>query len=194
MSDSAMTQGAVLVAALAKRLGASAMGRKLEITEAAVRTHASGQTLPRAGVRARYHTAYDVPVAAWETPAGATIPPPAAPPSPPARPAAPPPPAGELDARTAVVELLHVARAQLEAAQADTDVPYRERAQLITSATGLCRLLARLSGQLEVSEVAIVRSQPWARAMALVREVLQRHPAAAAELDEALTRFARGES
>jgi recombinational DNA repair protein RecT len=97
-----------------------------------------------------------------------------------------------VDAREAVVDLLRVARAQLEAAQADAEVPYRERAQLITSCTGLCRLLARLSGQLEVTEVAIVRSAAWARAMRVVREVLEKHPAAAAELDAALERFASG--
>jgi recombinational DNA repair protein RecT len=97
-----------------------------------------------------------------------------------------------IDAREEVIDLLRVARKQLEDAQADGEVPYRERAQLITSCTGLCRLLARLSGQLEVTETAIVRSAHWARAMRLVREVLAKHPAAAADLDAALERFTHG--
>jgi hypothetical protein len=185
MSDT-LTNGAVLVAVLAKRLGASAMARKLGLTEAAVRSHATGQAVPRPGARERYLAAYDVPLDAWGDAGAATLPQdaPASAPPPPMLPSGSSGPPGAAmassdDAREAVVDLLRVARAQLEAAQLDKDVPYRERAQLITSATGLCRLLARLSGSLDVTEVAIVRSTHWRRLMDLLDGVLAKHPEAA---------------
>ena len=91
-----------------------------------------------------------------------------------------------------MVELLAVARSQLARAESDALSPYRERAQLITACTGLCRLLARLSGQFEVTETAIVRSRPWARVIGVVGEVLQKYPAAAVEVRTALEAFASG--
>ena len=41
------------------------------------------------------------------------------------------------------------------------------------------RLLARLSGQLEITEAAIVRSAPWRRLMDLLDAVHAKHPEAA---------------
>jgi hypothetical protein len=195
------TQAAVIVAGLAERLGASVVARVVGLTEGAVRSHAAGSAVPRGGARKRYCEVYDIPIEGWETPAGlAVTPPPQAPREPPsaletakvavAAPSAAP--GAPVDARDEVLYLLRVARRQLEAAEADPEVSYPARSQLITSATGLCRLLARLSGQLEVTETAIVRSAPWARAMKIVREVLGRHPVAAAELDAALEKFTNG--
>ncbi len=189
-----MNGGAVLVAGLVRRLGASAMARALNLTEGAVRAHAGGAALPRAGVRRRYRERYDVPEESWDIAAGAApqdtpesstaIRSPRTSPKPAGR-AASTPEAPE-DARAAVVDLLRVARGQLEAAQADEEVPYRERAQLITSATGLCRLLARLSGELELTEAQIVRSAPFKRLLDKLDAVLERHPAAARDWHAAL--------
>jgi hypothetical protein len=194
MSDNEqLTRGAIIVAGLVARLGASVIGRKVELTEGAVRSHATGGAVPRERVRARYRAALDVPLDSWDSLSAPPVS--ASPPSTPAPTPAPTParaPGETPDALEAVMHLLDVARAELEAARADALTPPGARAALITAATGLCRLLARLSGQLEVTEIAILRSQPWARAMALVREVLRRHPAAAADLDEALARFANG--
>jgi hypothetical protein len=184
-----MTKAAVLVAGLAKRVGASRMARKLGLSEAAIRLHSTGESRPRGAIRDRYAKFYDVPIEAWTSSpkrSSSTL---ATPTSPVAE--LEPVEEGELDARKVVIHLLGVARAQLEAARRE-DSGYQARAQLITAATGLCRLLARLSGQLEVSEVAIVRSPAWARAMRIVREVLERHEGAAAELDVRLATWAEG--
>jgi len=50
------------------------------------------------------------------------------------------------------------------------------------------RLLARLDGQLEITQAQIVRSRPWRELMALLDEVLERHPEAAKEWALALER------
>ena len=187
--------GSVLAAGLAARLGPSVVARKVGLTEGAVRSHATGAATPRTGARKRYRESFDIPIESWDL--SATTPPAAQAPRGRAGATSPGPEAldatsSPVDARQEVIELLRVARAQLEAAGADPDVPYSARSQLITSATGLCRLLARLSGQLEVTEVAIVRSAPWARLMRLVREVLAKHPAASADLFAAFERFENG--
>jgi hypothetical protein len=159
------------------------MARALNLTEGAVRAHAGGLSLPRTAARRRYRERYDVPEESWDLPqdtpeSSTTSPKPAG--------RAASTPEGPEDARAAVIDLLRVTRAQLEAALADEEVPYRERAQLITSATGLCRLLARLSGQLEITEAQIVRSAPFKRLLDKLDAVLEKHPAAARDWHAAL--------
>jgi hypothetical protein len=98
----------------------------------------------------------------------------------------PPPSVAEeqVDAKDVVLDLLFAARRQLEAAEADRNVAYRERAALISSATGLCRLLARLSGSLEVTQASILRSAAWSRILRAFERVASRHPEAARALAE----------
>jgi hypothetical protein len=86
-----------------------------------------------------------------------------------------------------VTRLLATAQEQLEQARGDSDVPYAARATLITSATRLCQLLARLSGQLEITQAAILRSAAWARILRVFDEVFSKYP----EAQAALVEFAR---
>src|SRR5208282_4691615 len=85
--ERSLTQGGALVAALARRVGAATMARRVGLTEAAIRSHATGGAVPRPGVRDRYARHYDVPSAAWTTPADGT---------PPVSPSAPSSPAAAL--------------------------------------------------------------------------------------------------
>lgn len=180
------------------------MAKRLGVTEGAVRAHAEGRAGPRRKVRARYRELYGVPEEAWDapaTPAATSAPPaasnevekgeamaPAAPPAPAPRPPPVPKPLPdapkETDALNMVLRLLATAQAELEQARGDTEVPYNTRASLITSATRLCQLLARLSGQLEITHAAILRSAAWARITRTVDDVVARHPEAVAAFTE----------
>jgi hypothetical protein len=93
----------------------------------------------------------------------------------------------ETDALKVVVALLETTRRQIEIAERDVEAPYAARAALIKSATGLCSLLARLSGQLAVTQSAIVRSAAWGRILRAFETVFGRHP----EATKALAEFAQ---
>lgn len=89
-------------------------------------------------------------------------------------------PVGAVDAKAVAAETLLSLRRALSEAPSE-DVP--TIANAITSAS---RLLARLSGELEITEAQIVRSVPFRRLMDRLDGVLSRHPAAAKEWAEAL--------
>jgi len=183
------TEGHAAVEALRRRLGGAHLARVLGVSEALVRALGAAQRMPGPEVR-RKLVALGVPLTSWDVQG-----------SPGAvkagtdvtagrdEPSVDPP-----DAKREVITLLDIAKEQLAAARADASVTYRERASFVVACTGLIRLLARLSGQLEVTEVALLRSPAWARAMRIVREVLSRHPGVLAELDDSLEKFANGES
>lgn len=62
-------------------------------------------------------------------------------------------------------------------------------ATLANAITSSSRLLARLSGSLEVTEAQILRSEPWQRLVKLIRETLAKHPEAAKDLQKAMHEF-----
>lgn len=199
---------AELLAGLVKRVGSSAVARRLSLTEGAVRSHAEGRAVPRRKVQERYRDIYEIPIEAWPAPqlerAGAPARAPRADgaeggeargsvPAPRALPPLPEPvplpdvPKESIDAQQMVLRLLEAARQEIEKARGDQNVPYNVRASLITSATRLCQLLARLSGDLEVTHAAILRSAAWARIVRTFEAVFDRHP----EAQPALAEFAR---
>jgi hypothetical protein len=179
-------EAAAIVASLAKHAGSSAMARKLAITESAVRSHATGKAIPRKGVQERYRALYNVPLDSWTHPAGSK-PPPKRQKRAKVAPELPEGPTEAPDALKTVLLLLQTAREQLEEASNDEDVPYTARASLITSASGLCRLLAQLTGSLEITQSAIVRSTAWGRILRAFETVFSRHP----EASKALAEFAQ---
>lgn len=87
-----------------------------------------------------------------------------------------------VDPRELTVDVLKVLRACLKVARGDS-------APSVAKAIGPhTRLLARLDGQLEITQAQIVRSRPWKELMALLDGVLERHPLAAKEWCQALER------
>jgi hypothetical protein len=67
----------------------------------------------------------------------------------------------------------------VERARAD-GAPLREIAALSTSLTGALRLLARLSGEAEISETSILRSSAWAKVRRVLEEQFTECPSCAA--------------
>src|SRR5580658_2945429 len=142
----ARTEGHGAVEALRRRLGGAHLARVLGVSEALVRALGAAQRMPGPEVR-RKLIALGVPLASWQAPAtqeAST----ATEVSPGASSVQGDTPVDPSDAKREVVHLLRIAKEQLEGARSDAVVTYREKASIIVAATGLCRLLARLSGQL----------------------------------------------
>jgi predicted transcriptional regulator len=163
MPGNRLSRGATLVAALSKRLGASAIARKVALTEAAVRSHATGASTPRPGARKRYEKSYGVPSATWDDFTA-----PRSPRRSPARASSPAPTAPEPEDPTVDDEALDVARdtvmrlrKELDRLDADPAGTARERASVSTALVSATRLLARLSGALEITQSSILRSVHW---------------------------------
>lgn len=64
--------------------------------------------------------------------------------------------------------------------------------RIANAVTSASRLLARLSGQLEVTEAQILRSAAWGRLVGVVRAVLEAYPGASTALDKAMADFEGG--
>jgi hypothetical protein len=88
---------------------------------------------------------------------------------------------------TQTVATLQKAMADLNA---DPMSPVKEKAQLATALTSATKLLAVLSGSLEITESALVKSAPYARWKKLVTEALRPFPEAARAVLEACDKFA----
>jgi hypothetical protein len=87
------------------------------------------------------------------------------------------------DPKENAVATLRILRRALEKAESE-QIP-----SLANAVTSSSRLLARLSGHLDVTEAQILRSAAWARLVKVVREVLGQHAGAAAQLDKALADY-----
>jgi hypothetical protein len=178
--------------------GVGRLESRLGVAEGTVRGWLDGRA-PQKRMRARAAEVLGIPADAWTVPAGAVPKPPppragtGAAPAAPAVPAAkaPAPAPGEplaeadLDPRANAVATLRALRRHLEEAERD------EVAALANAITSSSRLLARLTGQLEISESQIVRSVPWRKAKALLEEALAPYPEAARAVAAAFEEFGR---
>lgn len=187
MTTRRLSLGATELARAVTRHGPRELGRRTGASESAIRSWATGEREPSGPSRSALQK-IGIDPKAWSTPATASkrAPTPATPPTSPTPPRSTPP----ATARDRAIEQVDQLRADIAQARA-TAASYRDLAALESTHVSALRNLARLSGELEVSESAILRSAAWSRAMRLVREVLERHPVAAGELAEAIERFAR---
>jgi hypothetical protein len=85
----------------------------------------------------------------------------------------------DIDAKATCADTIRHMTHELARLEKDAEATPRDRAAVATSLTSATRLLARLSGQLEITEAAIVRSHPWRRLMDLLDAVHAVHPEAA---------------
>ena len=84
------------------------------------------------------------------------------------------------DARQIAVETLTALRGRL------ADCPPGDIPRVANAVTQAAKLLAKVSGQLEISQTQIIRSAPWRQLMERLDEVLVAHPDAAKAWSEAL--------
>jgi DNA-binding transcriptional regulator YdaS (Cro superfamily) len=162
-----------LVRAAVKRSGSSAVARKLGVSEAAVRAWAAGERKPKGkSAEAILEKLGGIVSAA------VVIGPPILPRR--ITDASDPPSPDSDDPRANAVATLRVLRAALEKAD-PCDVP-----SIANSITSSSRLLARLSGQIDVTESQVLRSAAWTKLRRIIGAVLAEYPGAIERLDAAL--------
>lgn len=185
---SGVTPELVLLHAAVKRSGSSDVARKLGVSEGSVRGWIAGTSVPRAkacavireklgeqGTTAVPHSLTrrpSKPVEKQEALTGSGV---------------APPTKGEVndhdDPRANAVATLRYLRELLE------DVP-KERAHSIANAITACsRLLAKLTGQIDVSETMLLRSMGWARIKTSLVDAVRPYPEAARALAEAIEKL-----
>ena len=172
-----------LVRAAVKRSGSSAVARKLGVSEAAVRAWAAGERKPK-GKSAEAILEKLGGIVSAAVVIGPPILPPrltdATPDVQSLRTPSAPPSSDSDDPRANAVATLRVLRAALEKAD-PCDVP-----SLANSITSSSRLLARLSGQIDVTESQVLRSAAWTKLRRIIGAVLAEYPGAIERLDAAL--------
>jgi hypothetical protein len=191
----------VEVADLERKHGSSHVARLVGVTETHVRHIANARRSVSDRLAGKFAEVFGVPVAAWKTPADAELgkasTPASAPPnasSPQPHGAVGPSPNAHRPARvTSAIADLEATVERLDAAllavEADPVASPSHRAQLFNAKVNALEKLARLRGEGEISEAAIVRSQAFRRIMAVVFEAMRDHPAAATALRTALSRL-----
>lgn len=202
------SEGAAQLEAVTRRHGAAGVARALDASEAAVRAWRDGDRTPKKGTRNMLAEKYGIAVELWECPevgrpgsppprAGeASAPPqrvPEAPPPPTPRPTpkpvalvAPAAPAAGLDPLAVAQSTVVALQEALRSLDSDAEATARERAALGTALVGATRLLARLSGSLEVTQSAICRSAAWARILAAFEKAFDpvKHPGARGAVED----------
>lgn len=181
------SHGAKTLRAICGRATIAAVATKAGVQESAIRHVLRGRRTPSRKFRTALGSAYGIALDAWS---------PSAAPEPGRQASAPAPlargangatvPQGEptapdLDAKATCTDTIRRLALELERLDSAPDATSRDRAAVASSLTAATRLLARLSGQLEVTQVQIVRSAPWRHLMDLLDEVLAHHPKAASE-------------
>ena len=89
------------------------------------------------------------------------------------------------DAAKVAGQILRMLRDQLPTA------PKEDLPRWCSSIIAACNALAKIAGQREVTEVQVVRSASFKRAMARIEKALEPHPAAWAALEDAFATFGR---
>lgn len=161
------------------RVGSSRVAKKLGVAESAVRFWRDGQ-LPSKRSAGKIFESFSGSRAKQDQ--KAVSPSPTSPPTAPVE-------KGEVivvgadDPRENAVATLRILRRALENA-ASEQIP-----SLANAVTSSSRLLARLSGALDVTEAQVLRSAAWAKLVKVVKEVLEAFPGAPAALDKAMAEY-----
>lgn len=190
-------EGQRLIRAIVRQRGAAEVARKVKKSTQCVNHWTTGRRKPDAAARLLLQKHYDIdPIDPWEAKAPSSA------------------PSGaptttivlsaetlkEIDSKarlekgTAARDLAHeqliALRGRMMRQEAIGASP-RELAVLENSYTAAVRLYARLSGELEITESAIMRSTAWMKAMRILGEVLEKYPAAAKAVAEAFEEYGR---
>jgi hypothetical protein len=166
---------------VAKR-GAAWVARKLGVSPGTIAQWNTFGRLPQPITRQRAWKELKIPVGAWEAEAASLpiLPPTSEVEKGEANGAAP---TDAHDPRANCMSTLTLLRQRLAVAEPE------QVATLANAITSSSRLLARLSGSLEVTEAQILRSEPWQRLVKLIRETLAKHPEAAKDLQKAMHEY-----
>lgn len=185
-----ITAGAVKLAALGKKHSFAEIARRIGKTEATVRHHSTGRRAPDEPVRHAYASEYGLEAELWTRTAVSSTPKVAAKKT--ARTPAPKSKAAAARNLTALEETranIGKIDAAIKAAEFDEATSPGQLAQLFNSKTNATRMLAQLTGALDVSDAVLVASPAWQRIAGEIVEALKPHPDAAEAVIEVLTRF-----
>jgi hypothetical protein len=215
----APSAGSEAFATVVRRIGPAGVGRVLGCTPGAASNWAAGRRAPGAVVRRAIAKRYAVDVALWDSPptdraASRLRQESSAPPSTAREPSRmtnatqsvrqaprhasapasrPGDPIGDEAAEAVARDTVNRLRRELDRLDVDTDATSRERASVSTALTSATRLLARLSGALEISQSQILRSPHWQAIQQAVVGALRGNVEALAAVDTALRAFGGSE-
>lgn len=197
-----ISAGSQAFAVVVRRVGGPAVAARLKVTRGAVNHWSTGRKSPTAAVRRAIAKHWGVDVEQWDQAAAAAGSPPApaapeaavAPRAPRSRastrPAAAPPAlaaAGGVDEADPVAvcrDTIRRLRLELQRLEGDKLSTAKERTQLSSALTQATRLLARLTGSLEISQSQILRSPHWRKLLEGLGAALRPVPGACAAAAE----------
>jgi hypothetical protein len=174
------TEGVVLLRAIVKKRGIAEVARKVKVTEVAVRHWCDEQRRPAADARLLLLKFFDIALESWTLVVGAKLP---------VKPKGVDVADVVIDPGTSAKELarMQVTRIATRLARAERDeMSSREISPIESSYTHAVRLFSRLSGELEITESALLRSTAWGRVKRVLHDVFDRHPAAARDFAQAI--------
>lgn len=165
-----------LVREAVKRFGSNEIARRLGLDEGTVRKWMAGASTPRpkacAVIREKLGSQPSKPVEKQEAATGSGV---------------APPTKGEVndhdDPRANAVATLHKLRVLLD------EVPPERAHNVANAITASSRLLAKLTGQIDVSETMLLRSMGWARIKTALVEAVRPYPDATRALAEAIEKL-----
>ncbi len=199
MKESHVTAGSKAFAYVVRRHGGPTVAGALGRSSGAIRNIAAGRRLPGGALVAAIATAYGIPEADWERPpeegprSGQGAPEAVGPPGAAAE-AMPPPEAPSQPEATAseASDPKALAMKTIERLGRDLDDPDgtpKERATIATAMTSATRLLAKVSGSIELTPSQVLRSPTWRQLQGVVIDALRPYPQALEAISKALRHF-----
>ncbi len=186
-----ISAGSQAFAVVVRRIGGPAIAARLGVTRGAVHNWATARKMPTPTARRAIATHYGIATELWEAQATAGAgaepkPARAAPAKAPPRPAAAEKPrsapskarADDADPVAVCKDTIRRLRRELERLDGDKLSTSKERAQLSSALTQATRLLAKLTGSLEISQSQILRSPHWRKLLEGLGDALRPVPGA----------------
>lgn len=171
-----------------KRFTLADIARRVGKAEATVRHHASGVRFPDEKTRIAYAEQYGVDATSWTKLDEAPSPAPTTQTVLPKKP--------KISANSSALEEVRSNLAAIDdaitLAKADKSTPSTHLSALFNSKTAAARMLARLTGALDVSESVIIASPPWQRLVLVIIDALRAHPEAAKAVLAAISKYDDG--
>jgi hypothetical protein len=153
-----------LEALLESHGGVVRVAEAVETTEGTIRHAIAGRASPRKQLRARLEAVFGIAESAWDRESGSE-PPAAKAPDPPLE---LPPPSD--DVKGMAIETIRVLRGHLSGAS------HREAGRISQAIAAQSRILARASGQFEITQAQIVRSPHFRELLGVIERALEPYP------------------
>lgn len=179
-SSKPLTAAASTLAILGKKHGIVTIAKRIGINESTVRSHSTGNRTPNESVQGLYASLYGIDLGDWTRTATVEK-------TKKARSAKVP--SKELTAIEAARQNIAEIDATIAAAKGDDATSTSNLSSLFNAKTQASRLLAQLTGALDVSETIILKSPAWQRIAQAIADALRDKPDAAKAVFDTLTKL-----